>query len=104
LDTWHCAFRVLWSLALAVVLAACGGAIARNPLPLALEDNAQVAGMDAEVIRFWGDELPPNDSALRQKRLAQLKQSRPELRGGGRRPVMTRDLSWMDGLRDAAQL
>lgn len=74
---------------LAVVLAGCAASIARNPVPLSLEDNAQVGGMDAEIIRYWGDELPPNASALRQTRLAQLKQSRPELRGGGRRPVMT---------------
>ena len=81
------ALKGLYKLALVLLLAGCASAGARNPVPYTLEDNAQVAGMQAETIRFWGDELPPNLPALRQKRLAQLKQSRPEFRGGGRRPV-----------------
>lgn len=89
MDRWRFAFRALLSPALAVVLVGCAASMARSPVPLALEDNAQVAGMEADIIRFWGDELPPNASALRQTRVAQLKRSRPELRGGGRRPVMT---------------
>ncbi len=73
--------------ALVLLLAGCASAGARNPVPYTLADNAQVAGMQAEVIRFWGDELPHNLPAMRQKRLSQLKHSRPEFRGGGRRPV-----------------
>lgn len=72
-----------------MVLAGCASAGTRTPVPAALEENAQVVGMEAETIRFWGDELPPNSEALLRKRTAQLRQSRPELRSGGRRPVMT---------------
>jgi predicted acylesterase/phospholipase RssA len=70
------------------LLASCGAVGARKAVPLALEDSAHVSGMEAETIRFWGDELPPNTAAFRAKRVAQLTRSRSDLRGGGRRPVM----------------
>ena len=69
------------------LLASCGAVGGRKAVPLGLEDGAKVAGMQAETIRFWGDELPPNTAAFRAKRAAQLTRSRPEFRGGGRRPV-----------------
>ncbi len=69
------------------LLASCASVGARKAVPLGLEDNAQVSGMQAETIRFWGDELPPNTAEFRAKRAAQLTRSRPEFRGGGRRPV-----------------
>ena len=67
-----------------VLLAACAAVGARHAVPLSLEDSAQVDGMGAETIRFWGDELPPNAAAYQAKRASQLTRSRPELRGGGR--------------------
>ncbi len=45
----------------------------RNPVPLAYESDAQVVGMDVEVIRYWGDEVPRNADAIVNKRVAQVK-------------------------------
>jgi patatin-like phospholipase len=83
------ALGVLGSLALAVALAGCAAAIARNPVPVSLEGQAQVAGMGTETIRFWGDELPPNSEAIVKEKWAQTRANRPELLARGRRPVMT---------------
>jgi hypothetical protein len=63
--------------------------MARNPVPLALESDAQVAGMGSTPIRFWGDQLPPNTEAIVKEKWAQTRANRPELLAGGRRPVMT---------------
>ena len=83
------ALRAVSVLVLAVMLAGCAAAIARNPVPPALEGQAQVVGMKAEEIRFWGDQLPPNADAMLKEKWAQTRQNRPELIAGGRRPVMT---------------
>jgi hypothetical protein len=63
--------------------------MARNPVPLALESDAQVVGMGPTPIRFWGDQLPPNTEAIVKEKWAQTRANRPELLAGGRRPVMT---------------
>ncbi len=83
------ALRAVSGLGLAVMLAGCAAAIARNPVPQALEGQAQVVGMKAEEIRFWGDQLPPNADAMLKEKWAQTRQNRPELMAGGRRPVVT---------------
>jgi len=79
--------RGLALLTVGVLLAGCGTVGARQAVPLGLENSAQVSGMQAETIRFWGDELPPNTASYRAKRAAQLTRSRSDFRGGGRRPV-----------------
>ena len=79
--------RGLALLTVGVLLASCGTVGARQAVPLGLEDSAQVSGMQAETIRFWGDELPPNTASYRAKRVAQMTRSRSDFRGGGRRPV-----------------
>jgi hypothetical protein len=80
--------RVFLSLMLAAGLAACAAAVARNPLPPALESQASVAGMGAAPIRFWGDQLPPNADAIVKEKWAQVRASRPERLANGRRPVV----------------
>jgi Patatin-like phospholipase len=80
--------RVFLSLMLAAGLAACAAAIARNPLPPALESQASVVGMGAAPIRFWGDQLPPNADAIVKEKWAQVRASRPERLANGRRPVV----------------
>lgn len=63
-------YRLRWVLRgmgvvmLAVGLAGCAAAIARNSVPQALEAEAEIVGMGPETIRFWGDQLPPNADAL----------------------------------------
>jgi hypothetical protein len=79
--------RVLWVL-LALALAGCAAAIARNPVPASLESQAEVVGMGPTPIRFWGDQLPPNADALVKEKWAQVRASRPELLSKGRRPVV----------------
>lgn len=64
--------RGLALLTVGVLLAGCGTVGARKAVPLGLENSAQVSGMQAETIRFWGDELPPNTASYRAKRAAQL--------------------------------
>jgi Patatin-like phospholipase len=80
--------RVSWVWLLALALAGCGAAIARNPVPASLENQATVVGMGPSPIRFWGDELPPNADRLVQEKWAQVRASRPEMVRGGKRPVV----------------
>jgi hypothetical protein len=80
--------RVLRALLLAGALAGCAVAIARNPVPAALEGSAEVVGMGPTPIRFWGDQLPPNADALVKEKWAQVRANRPELLAKGRRPVV----------------
>jgi hypothetical protein len=80
--------RVLGALLLAIMLAGCAAAIARNPVPPSLEGEAQVVGMGPAPIRFWGDQLPPNADALVKEKWAQVRASRPELLSKGRRPAV----------------
>jgi len=78
----------LGGVALCVALASCAAAIARNPVPAAFEGEAQVVGMEAETIRYWGDELPHNTEAIVKEKWAQTRANRPELLNG-KRPVLT---------------
>ncbi|MEX1059771.1 MAG: patatin-like phospholipase family protein [Methyloceanibacter sp.] len=78
----------MWALLLAVALAGCAAAIARNPVPASLEGEAEVVGMGPAPIRFWGDQLPPNSDALIKEKWAQVRANRPELLSKGRRPVV----------------
>ena len=80
--------RVVWALLVAGALAGCASAIARNPVPASLESHAEVVGMGAAPIRFWGDELPPNADAMVKEKWAQVRANRPELLSKGRRPVV----------------
>ena len=89
MQSWRWGLRTACSLALAVCLGACAAAIARNPVPATLENNAQVVGMGPTPIRFWGDQLPANTEAIVKEKWAQTRANRPELLAGGRRPVMT---------------
>jgi Patatin-like phospholipase len=88
-QNWRWGLQTACSLALAVCLGACAAAIARNPVPATLENNAQVVGMGPTPIRFWGDQLPANTEAIVKEKWAQTRANRPELLAGGRRPVMT---------------
>jgi predicted acylesterase/phospholipase RssA len=80
--------RVVWALLVAGALAGCASAIARNPVPAALENQAEVVGMGASPIRFWGDQLPPNADAMVKEKWAQVRANRPEMLKTGRRPVV----------------
>ncbi len=80
--------RVLPALLLALALAGCAAAIARNPVPASLESEASVVGMGPAPIRYWGDELPPNADAMVKEKWAQVRANRPELLAKGRRPVV----------------
>ena len=80
--------RVAWALLLAITLAGCAAAIARNPVPASLEGDVEVVGMGPTQIRFWGDELPPNADAMVREKWAQVRANRPELLAKGRRPVV----------------
>jgi predicted acylesterase/phospholipase RssA len=80
--------RVVWALLVAGALAGCASAIARNPVPVALENQAEVVGMGASPIRFWGDQLPPNADAMVKEKWAQVRANRPEMLKTGRRPVV----------------
>ncbi|HEY6920579.1 MAG TPA: patatin-like phospholipase family protein [Methyloceanibacter sp.] len=80
--------RASYLIALGLALASCAAAIARNPVPVALEADAQVVGMGAAPIRFWGDQLPPNADAIVKEKWAQVRASRPEMLANGRRPVV----------------
>ncbi len=57
---WRLALRAGFGIALAVGLASCAAAIARNPVPLGLETQASVVGMGSEPVRFCDDQIPPN--------------------------------------------
>jgi Patatin-like phospholipase len=70
---------------LVISLAAC---VTRTPVPAALQSQAEVAGMGAEPIRFWGDQLPPNADAMVQEKWAQARAAHPNLVANGRRPVV----------------
>jgi hypothetical protein len=72
---------------LALGLAGCAAAIARNPVPPSLEGDVEVVGMGPTPIRFWGDQLPPNADALVKEKWAQTRAKRPEFARGGR-PVV----------------
>jgi predicted patatin/cPLA2 family phospholipase len=70
-------FSLLISLAIAGLLVACAGSTSRNPVPASLSSQAAAIGM--EDVRFWGDETPPNLSALIKEKFAQMRASRPQL-------------------------
>jgi hypothetical protein len=80
--------RAACLVALGLGVASCAAAIARNPVPPALEGDAQVVGMGPAPIRFWGDQLPPNADAIVKEKWAQVRASRPEMLAKGRRPVV----------------
>src|SRR4030042_4597010 len=80
--------RVAWALLLAVALAGCAAAIARNPVPASLEGDVEVVGMGPAPIRFWGDQLPPNADALVKEKWAQVRATRPQMLAKGSRPVV----------------
>ena len=80
--------RAACLIALGLGVAGCAAAIARNPVPPALEADAQVVGMGPAPIRFWGDQLPPNADAIVKEKWAQMRAARPELLANGRRPVI----------------
>ncbi len=80
--------RGLWALLLALALAGCAAAIARNPVPASLEGQAEVVGMGPSPIRFWGDELPPNADQMVKEKWSQTRANRPEMARGGKRPVV----------------
>jgi predicted acylesterase/phospholipase RssA len=80
--------RVVWALLVAGALAGCASAIARNPVPASLENQAEVVGMGTSPIRFWGDQLPPNADAMVKEKWAQVRANRPEMLKAGRRPVV----------------
>jgi hypothetical protein len=69
-------------------LAACAAAIARNPVPPALDSDAQVLGMGPTQVRYWGDQLPPNADAIVKEKWEQTRAGRPEFVRNGRRPVV----------------
>jgi patatin-like phospholipase len=73
-------------LALVAGLGACAAAIARNPVPLGLETQAEVVGMGPTPVRFWGDQLPPNADAMVKEKWTQIRTERPHLVAKGRRP------------------
>lgn len=73
---------------LAVGLAGCAAAIARNPVPLALESDAEVVGMGPKPVRFWGDELPANSDGIVKEKWAQARLATPGRFARGRRPVL----------------
>jgi hypothetical protein len=79
---------IFFVVGMALALASCAAAIARNPVPPALESQAEVVGMGAAPVRFWGDQLPPNADAMVKEKWAQVRASRPELLAKGRRPVV----------------
>ncbi|MGE3530130.1 MAG: patatin-like phospholipase family protein [Methyloceanibacter sp.] len=81
--------RVVWALLVAGALAGCASAIARNPVPATMENQASVVGMGEAPIRFWGDELPPNADALVKEKWVQVRANRPEMLSKGRRPVVS---------------
>src|SRR5262245_18554935 len=73
---------------MAVGLTACAATISRNPVPFGLEDQATVVGMEAESIRYWGDQLPPHADAMVKEKWAQVRASRRHLAKNGGRPVV----------------
>ena len=81
-------FRAASVSLLALALASCAAAIARNPLPVALEGEATVVGAGPTPVRFWGDELPPNADQMVKEKWAQVRANRPEMLRGGKRPVV----------------
>jgi hypothetical protein len=73
---------------LALALASCGAMVSRNPVPLALETQAEVVGMGPTPVRFWGDQLPPNSDAMVKEKWAQTRANRPHLMAKGKRPIV----------------
>ncbi|MEX2167282.1 MAG: patatin-like phospholipase family protein [Methyloceanibacter sp.] len=80
--------RAFWSVLLALALASCGAMVSRNPVPLALETQAEVVGMGPTPVRFWGDQLPPNSDAMVKEKWAQTRANRPHLMAKGKRPIV----------------
>ena len=81
-------FRAASASLLALALASCAAAIARNPLPVALEGEATVVGAGPTPVRFWGDQLPPNADQMVKEKWAQVRANRTEMLRGGKRPVV----------------
>ncbi|MGH6791262.1 MAG: patatin-like phospholipase family protein [Methyloceanibacter sp.] len=71
-----------------MALASCGAMVSRNPVPLALETQAEVVGMGPTPVRFWGDQLPPNSDAMVKEKWAQTRANRPHLMAKGKRPIV----------------
>jgi len=80
--------RLLWYGAVALSLAACAS-LPRNPVPLAMENEATVVGMGGENIRFWGDVPPPNVDAMAKEKWAQVRASGRKLPRENGRPVVS---------------
>ena len=80
--------RLLWYGAVALSLAACAS-LPRNPVPLAMENEATVVGMGGENIRFWGDVPPPNVDAMAKEKWAQVRASHRQLPRENGRPVVS---------------
>jgi Patatin-like phospholipase len=81
-------YHLVWYVAVALGIAACGSMSTRNPVPAGFENQATVVGMGPESIRFWGDELPPNADALVKEKWAQVRASGRQLPKSGGRPVV----------------
>ncbi len=84
---WCARGRGALSWLLILCLAACAGG-PRTPVPATLQNQAEVEGMGAEPIRFWGDQLPPNADKMVKEKWIQARAARPSLRAGGKRPVV----------------
>jgi hypothetical protein len=80
--------RLFWYGAVALSLAACAS-LPRNPVPLAMENEATVVGMGGENIRFWGDVPPPNVDAMAKEKWAQVRASHRQLPRENGRPVVS---------------
>jgi len=80
--------RLVWYLSVACGITACAAGLSRNPVPLGLESEATVVGMEGEKVRFWGDQLPPNSEALVKEKWAQVRASGRLIPKQGGRPVV----------------
>ena len=69
-------FRLIWYLSLACGITACAAGLTRNAVPLGLESDATVVGMEGETVRFWGDALPPNADAMVREKWTQVRNAR----------------------------
>ncbi len=81
------ALRVAFCWLLVPFLTCCASG-PRVPVPVSLQNQAYVAGMGTTPIRFWGDQLPPNANQMVKQKWQQEKAANPDIRAGGRHPVV----------------
>jgi predicted acylesterase/phospholipase RssA len=83
ISSWH---KVVAMLVTAFLLVSCASQGSRVAVPDTLVNQASVANM--ALIRFWGDEKPPQLNEIVKEKYLQTKSARPKIVRKGARPTL----------------